>query len=130
LYSSSKLGQSTRDRVDTTWHKYLTINCKELEIHLQTKKARCHAFIFRLLRLLGRRENRKDDDSYKRGEPDGSEEVTALQKTKKRKTTSKKDLLDPDTSTATYADESDIDIFPVTENGTNGEASGCCSPYF
>ena len=75
---------------------------------------------FRLLRILGRHDNHnpKKDDSYKRGEPDGSEEVTALQKTKKQKSRSKNDILDHDTN-GTSADESDIDIYPVNHNETN-----------
>ena len=80
------------------------------------------AIVSRLLRLLGRRENTKNHDTYMRGEPDGSE-VTSLQKIKKLKTRSKNDLLEHDVST-TYVDESDIDIFPVKEKEGRGETSG------
>jgi hypothetical protein len=76
---------------------------------------------FRLLRILGRHDDGRKDDSYKRGEPDGSEEVESLQKTKKKNSrkSRKKDFLDDATGT-TYVDESDIEVYPVNHNEING----------
>ena len=66
----------------------------------------------------------KKDDSYKRGEPDGSEEVTSLQKPKKeRSKRNKNDFLNQETSITYTGDESDIEVYPLKHNEAN-EISG------
>ena len=74
-----------------------------------------------MLRILGRhndgKESKNDNTTYKRGEPDGSEEVTAHHKTKIQ--TSKKDIVKHEERTA-YLDQSDIEIYPVNQKEKNG----------
>lgn len=79
-----------------------------------------------MLRILGRHDDRhgkanKKDDSYKRGEPDGSEEVTALHKTKKQRSKrSKNDVVDHETSVTYVGDESDMEMYPLKHDEANG----------